>query len=225
MQAIQVYDGKPIGDIIKCICSSYGWYPSTETRVFGRNSSNLMWLRKWTAEAFLGYVTCSDKGVLSFEDLNKNLVDVDTFAFTNIPSYPPEVEHLQVDSGLGYTCDEEILPFVLLTNNDTLRTQSSCQEWWQNEYRAHKRRFIMIRSCGNDAMDILKFCIHMKESLNNLCGDRFSDKGWIPYKCELDIDFWTQPDGPSVSLWWDKIIDSDIIISLQSFSNKEARNA
>lgn len=65
--------------------------------------------------------------------------------------------HPQVDTGLGFTCDKEVLKPVQALNAKGFRTLSSCQ---QTEKWAIARRTISFEH--SDPFELLSFCLHLK---------------------------------------------------------------
>lgn len=89
-----------------------------------------------------------------------------------------EGSHPQIDSGIGFECDESVLDLVLALNRGRIFTYYSCQGPWENWFIP--RMFVMFGADSHDTL--LRFCLCLQESVLNLYGELFS------YGCDIQID-------------------------------------
>lgn len=115
---------------------------------------------------------------------------------TSTPTYPSRykgrdgverqqgyAEHPQVDSGLGFTCDEGILNLALCLNAGKIKTMGSCQGPHGNW--AVPRAW--IRFYGETDEYLIRFCVELKDHLFALYGRDFR------YECHIHVDNYCEP--------------------------------
>lgn len=72
--------------------------------------------------------------------------------------------HPQIDTGLGFTCDKEVLPVVLAFYKAGVPTKSSCQNTGERRMGfsgTEPRAFIAFHG----SIELLSFCVQLRENL------------------------------------------------------------
>jgi hypothetical protein len=180
---------------------------SAEHTAAGVLRSQPVWLRVPEAEPRLGYcIWDEDPRFVDFED---RPVMPYQFGRCRVPKLPQE-EHRQVDSGLGFTCDEQILPFVTAAADAGMKTESSCQEWWSVDPSAEGRRFLMLHDADGDPARLLRFCQRVRD-VQRQNGDSYY------YCCHLQVDNCVPHGGVRAQMYWDPVADGWVLEAIQSF--------
>ena len=113
--------------------------------------------------------------------------------------------HNQVDTGYGFTCDEEILPFVMAIREKGFRTLGSCQ--CHNDIT--KERFVTFISEPHKLFD---FVMHIKNKMYN---GEFGG-GW---REEIIIQGFK--DEPWAALNWQVKNDDKILETIKSYEEEK----
>lgn len=92
-------------------------------------------------------------------------------------------DHIQVESGLGFTCDRDVLDLVLSLNFDKIQTLGSCQ----GPYGQWIFPRAWVRFYGETDRCLMSFCLALKEQIFNLYGRDFT------YECHIHIDNFCDP--------------------------------
>jgi hypothetical protein len=111
-------------------------------------------------------------------------------------------QHPQVDSGFGFTCDEEILPFIPVFRSVGIETLSSCQasQMWLVPRR-------LISYTHDDPSTILRFACHIRDTVPET-------SGWCQ---NITVDHYKVPSGIYATLEFTADLDSKMLDATGSF--------
>jgi hypothetical protein len=123
--------------------------------------------------------------------------------------------HPQVDSGFGFTCDEEILLFIQAFYSVGMRTLGSCQgisAWSQSVVISPKsnptafpRRWIAYHH--DDPLIIFEFARHIRDSINKT-------SGWAQ---SIQLDHYSIPDTIYSTLEFQQSMDVLVLNVIRMF--------
>jgi hypothetical protein len=124
--------------------------------------------------------------------------------------------HPQVDSGFGFTCDEEILPFIIAFYSVGMRTLGSCQSIpaWSPSVTVSStflslpmsfpRRWVAYTH--DDLQTVFDFAIHVRNKLLEPGGD------WTQL---IEIDRYSSPDMVFATLEFTPNLDEKVLAMIK----------
>jgi hypothetical protein len=120
--------------------------------------------------------------------------------------------HPQVDSGFGFTCDEEILPFIVALYSVGMKTLGSCQGIHASnqgivvslKIKAYPRRWVAYTH--DNPQIVFNFATHVRDNLLGI-------DGWGQ---SIAIDHYTVPDVIYGKLEFVYSLDSKIMSIIRS---------
>lgn len=111
--------------------------------------------------------------------------------------------HPQMDSGLGFTCDEEILPFILAFHSAGIKTLSSCQSG--GPWLIPRRSVVYTH---DDPQVVLKFALYLRDAVPG-------KSGW---QNQIRVDHYHVPDCECFSvLEFTSDFDTKMLTAIESF--------
>lgn len=123
--------------------------------------------------------------------------------------------HQQVFTGLGFTCDAEILPFVISINKDKyIQSSQSCQA---SKHRGWfvLRRMLSVRDKEQNYTRLLEFMLHVRRVVTG--GD--DQGGYSGYQGQIRVDGYHVPSYPCAILEWTPDLDKTILQSLNDWTS------
>ena len=101
--------------------------------------------------------------------------------------------HRQVDTGLGFLCDEGVLPLVKIFNHGKLFTLFSCEDWKEGRYSyIFPNRWVMFKHKDGDEA-LLAFCKKLASQANIK-----DETGSLPFELSVQFSHWLDFNkGPS----------------------------
>ena len=133
--------------------------------------------------------------------------------------YGDTTPHVQIETGLGFTCDEGIFDLVMLLNRSNMvRTGPSCQgpcgPW------VVPRGKILLYSRHDDSHELLDFCLRVKDKIAE---DRFQYRG---YGCDIHvtdyyINWWTKKHGVVASISFTDETKKELLTIVEEINKEE----
>jgi hypothetical protein len=120
-----------------------------------------------------------------------------------VGTFVPGAYHPQVDTKKGFTCDEELLPFVEALYSTGFRT---CGPSCQNTNRQYVIQRRVLGYEHDDPFVLLKMALYLRDKIH---GDSWGQ--------EMSIDHSWEPSRITVGMSWTKNLDKKVLKAITSY--------
>lgn len=206
--------------ILSAIASDHKWFKNEDApKILRPEQRKPIWLDLGDSGISLGYLSAANEAMTLFSRIDSaEEINPVRWSFCDPPELPPAT-HETVDSGLGYPCDVEILPFVRAISKTSFRTLSSCQEWYSDNFMHSRRRFLWVDHTDSNPHVLLEFCIHIRDFLSSRheYEDPAKPMGMRPYTCDLIASNTYPNNNMRAAMYWLPEIDSLVLGAINSW--------